>query len=399
MKRFLFPCALLACALPAWSSPNPPRSVAAPKAASGATISISDARLVEPPFGQKSMYFAVTLSQPWPQDVRFSYATSAGLAGVAASTLAQPGLDFAASQGQLTIPAGDLRAQIAVPILSDPQALNNETFTVGISDVSGTDTLGNTVGLGRSLATGTIVKAIKAVVLSGQVTSNIVTPSGFNAPARIVPLRGVMVFIDSPALSRIVTTDSRGNYSATVRPGTYTVRLADFTLTDGSGTPQTYSIPARTVTITGDSTANSFTFYGVAGSVSIPESSDPSLQGAATIQIEVRPVGAAPDSPPVGSTRATFPARVRTKPVKTTTKAATTFRGVRFFLPALPPGQYTLTATDGGSGDAVTSFLGTYAFPASTISVPDINGVNRPDAHVTIVGRPMNNTSPSAPSS
>ncbi|BCM90448.1 hypothetical protein IAD21_02301 [Abditibacteriota bacterium] len=380
MNRFLFACAVGLCALPCL----------APSAAHAATVSLSvaDARLVEPPSGQKSMIFPVTLSGTWPEDVRVTYTTSVGPnAGSADSTtLAQPGFDFSSRQGQITIPAGNTRGQIEVPVLADGEVEKDETFSVTLSNLQGYNNSGATVVLNRSVAKGTIVEPVKGVVLGGTVASYNVSPSTFtydpttgqysdkfDMPAQQVLQSGVSVLVTGSNFSRSATTDSQGRFTVLVRPGSYSVQIGDFLVQDYNGTYQTYSAPARTVSLSRDSLNNSFFFYGVAGTVGIPSSSNSSRLTGAYVKVEARPAGADPTSDPIASAIANY---------SDTNKLS---RGYRFFIPALPPGRYTLTIAP---VDDFTYYTDYFDFPTITVTVPVSTGVNRPDAHVAFVGTP-----------
>ena len=387
MNRFLFACTLGACV----SVGIAPTA----RAATNVSLSIGDVRMTEPPSspsetpsGQKSMVFPVTLSSPWSEDVRISYATSVGPNATTAdsSTLAQPGFDFSSRQGQITIPAGTTGGRIEVPILADGEVEEDETFVVTLSNVESSDNSGHTVTVARSVAKGTIIEAVKGIVLGGKVLAYNVSPSAFgydpttgtfvdtfDKPAKAQGQSDVTVIVSNGTTSRIATTDSKGNYSLLVLPGTYTVQLQDFQKSDPSGNAQNYSLPARKVRLARDSRANNFVFYGVAGTAGY---TFPGYKGVfpAYIQVEARPVGASPSSTPVavGISQYYF---------YDPTRAATVYR---FFLGGLPEGKYNLTVNSVNNGE--NYYFTNVNYPSFTVSLPDLRSVNSPDARIAIIG-------------
>lgn len=135
MNRLLLASVLGTCALSTWALLPSPTARAA---AADVSLSIADARLVEPPTGQKSMIFQVRLSQPWPSNVDIYYSTSKGpnASTAAANTLATPNVDFTSLRDVVTIPAGSTLAQIEVPVLADTAVEQDETFAVNINQLA-----------------------------------------------------------------------------------------------------------------------------------------------------------------------------------------------------------------------------------------------------------------------
>ncbi|RYX86165.1 hypothetical protein EON83_02790 [bacterium] len=387
MNRFLFATALGLCAL-------------APSAANAAvSLSIGDGRLVEPPSGQKSMVFPVTLSSAWPEIVRVRYATGVGPNANTADalTLAQPGLDFSSRQGQLVIPARSKTGYIEVPILADTEPEKDESFMVTLSDVEGyndTDTTDDDVVLKRSVARGTIVEPVKAVTLGGTVAAYVINPSaftnidpttgqstdGFDKPAQQAMQSGILVNITGQNFERTVTTNTLGQFSALVLPGSYTVKVLDFSRQVFSADFQTFTQPARTVTVPRDVRNINFYYYGVAGTVGYVDAGS-SFINPAVIRVEARPFGASPTSTPIASDISD-----NTDPVQVS-------RGYRFFIPALPEGKYTISVSTLTEYEFYTN---NYNFPSYTITVPASGGPNRPIARVAIVGRPKTSSSSSS---
>ena len=108
-----------------------------------AAVSIADATVVEGDAGTLDAVFAVTLSGPSVSNVTVGYAASSGSA--------MEGADFAATNGVLSIPAGQTNAQIAVTVNADTEyEYSGETFSVRLSGPAGCTIADGT-------ATGTIV--------------------------------------------------------------------------------------------------------------------------------------------------------------------------------------------------------------------------------------------------
>jgi hypothetical protein len=118
--------------------------VAAPAAASAATITIDDVTPLEGNSGTTPANFVVHLSANAPSGgVTVDYTTQNG-------TATAPG-DYTAATGTATIAGGTSTAVIPVQIVGDTLSEGNETFTVKLSNASG----GNTIT--DDTATGTIV--------------------------------------------------------------------------------------------------------------------------------------------------------------------------------------------------------------------------------------------------
>ena len=85
--------------------------------------------------------FSVTLSTPWTQEVQVQFATSNGSATA--------GADYTATTGTVTFAANTNTPQlITVPILQDTLSEGNETFTVTLSNPTGSATFADNSGLG-----------------------------------------------------------------------------------------------------------------------------------------------------------------------------------------------------------------------------------------------------------
>lgn len=102
-------------------------------------LSIGDATVLE---GAAAAVFTVALSAVSGLDVSVAFATADG------SALA--GLDYSATSGLLTIPAGSLSATVAVPILGDALDERDETFLVNLSAPANA-TIADSQGLGTIL--------------------------------------------------------------------------------------------------------------------------------------------------------------------------------------------------------------------------------------------------------
>lgn len=84
------------------------------------TLSVPDARGLEPTGGSAPLTFRPRLSRTSAAAVSFSYVTLDGSA--------QAGTDYVASSGVATIPAGQLEIVLTVPMLADAQVESDESF-------------------------------------------------------------------------------------------------------------------------------------------------------------------------------------------------------------------------------------------------------------------------------
>ncbi|MGH8459902.1 MAG: Calx-beta domain-containing protein, partial [Nevskiales bacterium] len=108
-------------------------------------VSIADASVSEGAAGTTAMDFSVTLSSAPAQDVTVTYKTVDGTATSATG----PGQDFTGvSNGSLVIPASQTGGTITININGDLFQENDENFSVEITGVSNSATLGDTVGIG-----------------------------------------------------------------------------------------------------------------------------------------------------------------------------------------------------------------------------------------------------------
>jgi hypothetical protein len=94
------------------------------------SISIGDPTITEGNTGTINAVFTVTLSSASNQAVTVNYAT----ADVNDLNKATSGTDYQARSGQITIPAGQTSATIAVPVIGDRLAENSETFSLRLTD-------------------------------------------------------------------------------------------------------------------------------------------------------------------------------------------------------------------------------------------------------------------------
>ena len=101
-------------------------------AANAPSVSVGDVTVTEGNTGTLNAVFTVTLSAASSQSVTVQYQTADGNAGTSATA----GTDYQARSGQITIPAGQTSATIAVPINGDRTAENSETFSLRLTDAS-----------------------------------------------------------------------------------------------------------------------------------------------------------------------------------------------------------------------------------------------------------------------
>ena len=108
-----------------------------------AHVSVSDARVVEGNQGDAALVFEVTLSAPEVNAVSFRFETSDGTADAAS-------FDFLDFDGDYSIPAGQTRLLISVPVEGDTAIEPNEYLVATISNIAGAN-------LGRATGRGLIV--------------------------------------------------------------------------------------------------------------------------------------------------------------------------------------------------------------------------------------------------
>ena len=89
-------------------------------------LSVANASLPEGNSGSSSMTFPVTLTGPSGRTVTVQYAT--------ADDTAQAGSDYTATSGTLTFAPGETSKTVAVPVLGDTNAEQDESFTVTLSN-------------------------------------------------------------------------------------------------------------------------------------------------------------------------------------------------------------------------------------------------------------------------
>ncbi|HEY4376385.1 MAG TPA: Calx-beta domain-containing protein, partial [Acidimicrobiales bacterium] len=105
------------------------------------TMAIADASVVRPASGTTGLDFPITLSAASPTDVTVHYATTNGTAAAL--------VDYQATTGTLTIPAGQTSGLVTVPIIGNQNDQPDRQFTVTLSS-------SNQATLTRSVATGTV---------------------------------------------------------------------------------------------------------------------------------------------------------------------------------------------------------------------------------------------------
>jgi uncharacterized repeat protein (TIGR01451 family) len=110
-------------------------------------VGISDAALVESDNGTNGMLFTVWLTSPSALPVTVEFATAQGSAGTVDWGVAN--VDFAGTNGTLTIPPGATNAVLSVPVFGDVIWESDETFTLNLS-------LPTQAWLARKTATGKI---------------------------------------------------------------------------------------------------------------------------------------------------------------------------------------------------------------------------------------------------
>jgi len=113
--------------------------------ASAPVLSVGDTSIVEGNSATANAIFAVTLSAPSATTTPVTYETADGSATTAGS-------DYTARTGTVSIPAGAVKARIAIPVQGDTTVESAETFSV---KVTGTGSSG--IEIDRDHATGRIL--------------------------------------------------------------------------------------------------------------------------------------------------------------------------------------------------------------------------------------------------
>jgi Calx-beta domain-containing protein len=214
-RLFVVACALVAL------------GVAAPAAASAASISISDVTPLEGNSGSTTANFVVHLDADAPAGgVTVDYATQNG------SAIA-PG-DYTATSGTATIAGGTRDAVVPVSIVGDTLSEGNETFTVKLSNASGGNTIADDTG------TGTIVDDDPLPSLR----VNDVSVSEGNTGTR----NATFTVTQSAVAGRDVTVHYATSDNSAKAPGDYTPVSGTVTIPAGA-TSRTVTVPVRGDTI------------------------------------------------------------------------------------------------------------------------------------------------------
>ncbi len=106
------------------------------------TVSITDVTQTEGEFGTTNFVFTVSLSDPSASNTTVNFATANGTATA--------GSDYVATNGTLTILAGQSSGTISVPVNGDTSAEPDENFSVTLSNLS-SGVLGDATGIGTIL--------------------------------------------------------------------------------------------------------------------------------------------------------------------------------------------------------------------------------------------------------
>ncbi len=116
-----------------------------------ALLDIAPARVVEGDVGTRNLFFTVYLDRPASVDVTADFATAP--LGNEPLDFATAGVDYVATTGTLTIPAGALTADVAVQILGDLEDEEAEGFRLNVNNAIGA---GFRNGFGGDFAAATI---------------------------------------------------------------------------------------------------------------------------------------------------------------------------------------------------------------------------------------------------
>ena len=128
----------------------------------GPKLTISDANVIEGTSGTTPMTFTVTMSPASVSDVTVDYATVDGTATA--------GVDYLATSGTLTIPAGQTSGTITVSVLGDLIPTPSETFTLSLSNPVGAKIVPPTSATGTILDTYKYLTALTLKIKKGTTT-------------------------------------------------------------------------------------------------------------------------------------------------------------------------------------------------------------------------------------
>lgn len=137
-RLFAFLLTLLTLAACGGSSNAPDEPDPPPAGPAPVLVSIADATALEGDSAAADLLFTVTLSAVASSDVSVDYASADGSADQA---------DYTAVSGQLTIPAGQTSATIAVAVSGDTDIELDEDFTMGLTNPVNAS-LGTAIGVG-----------------------------------------------------------------------------------------------------------------------------------------------------------------------------------------------------------------------------------------------------------
>ncbi len=196
----------------------------------GPMVMAQDAAVSEPPAGQTTAVFNVTLSSASDQPVSVNYATADGTATA--------GLDYEATTGVVTFAPGETTATVGVAVFADALKEGNETFTLALSaPVNAT--------IDRPVATGMIFDNSTAPRLQWSAAAYAVTEGNVKAIVTVkrTGFLGMTATVDYTTADGSATAGS--DYSATsgtltfasgVASRTLPVTIAADTLTEGDET-------------------------------------------------------------------------------------------------------------------------------------------------------------------
>lgn len=139
-------------------------------------VSVGDASVLEGNDGAK-LKFPVTLDHPAGKDVTVTYQTSDGTA--------KAGKDYRATKGEVTIPAGETKAVVKVPVISDKVREDDESLTLTLGSPGyGTLDDGTAQGTIRNDDTRVGLKALPAT--EGRVRVKVDTlPAAEGSPVKV----------------------------------------------------------------------------------------------------------------------------------------------------------------------------------------------------------------------